>query len=533
MDTLLKNPVPGLLPPHLSAENLSFPQGASNLKALQTHISIVFLAGDFAYKIKKPVRFLFVDYSTLEKRRAFCEKEVELNRRLAPQVYLGVVPVTRQGNRLSFEGEGEAVEYAVKMRRLPDENRLNRLLEVGRLPKGFWETLVDRLVSFYGEAARGPEISHWAEPESVEEDWSQILSQIRNFPPEILDPGLWSKLEYHFQEEWNRLMPWIENRIGRAREGHGDLRMEHIYCFPGEAPPGDLAIIDCVEFDPRYRCSDPMLEIAFLVMDLEAQGFSQEASLLSYSWISKTRDEDGDLLAFYTAYRHLVRGLVRGLQAQEAEIPPADQQKAADKARLHFRMALSKLAPPEDRPCLALLSGLPGTGKSSLSRSLEKDDGFQALSSDFLRKQLAGLPPSTQPPAGWNQGFYTPEWTDKTYAALLAKAEEGLLRGQRVLIDASFWEQSRREPFFQLARRLKLPFLFLVCRAPEKIIRERLQKTERYGSDADFGVYQRMAESWQEPPADWEALNLDTERPLPETLREIERALARLNLSRL
>lgn len=532
MEKILKNPAAGLLPAHLSAENLAFPYPASDVQFIQTHISLVFLAGDFAYKVKKPVRFLFVDYSTLEKRKTFCGREVELNRRLAPDVYLGVVPITRQGVTLSLEGEGEPVEYAVKMRRLPDENRLNRLLESNRLPKNFWPNLVERLIHFYQTSAQGPKVSRWADPESVEEDWSQILSQVRGFPPDLLPPELWQKIESNFHEEWSRLLPWIAARKELAREGHGDLRMEHVYGFPGTVPPKDLSIIDSVEFDPRYRCGDPMLDIAFLVMDLEAQGFGREANLLAYTWISQNHDEDGDLMAFYTAYRHMVRGLVRGLQAQETDMPPEERKKAGEKSRLHFRMALAKLAPPEGRPCLMLISGLPATGKSSLARLLEKEEGFTTLSSDVIRKELAGFPPSSRPATGWGQGLYTPEWTDKTYAHILGKTGEALLQGQRVLVDASFWEQARREPFYRLAQRLRLPFFFLVCKAGIETVRERLKKSERYASDADFGVYRQMAERWQAAPPDWDVAEVDTEKPLAESLNRVRQALARRHLSR-
>ena len=531
MEKILKNPALGLLPPHLAMGTLAFPTPVSDIQFVQTHISLVFLAGDFAYKIKKPVRFLFVDYSTLEKRKSFCEREVELNRRLAPDVYLGVVPITRQGDTLALEGEGEPVEYAVKMRRLPDDNRLNRLLESGRLPQNFWPNLVERLIRFYQTSTQGSEVTRWADPESVEEDWSQILSQVRGFPPDLLMPELWQKIEENFHEEWNRLLPWIEARKGRAREGHGDLRMEHVYCFPGAAPPKDLSIIDSVEFDPRYRCGDPMLDIAFLVMDLEAQGFDREANLLAYAWVSQSHDEDGDLLAFYTAYRHMVRGLVRGLQAQETDMPPEERNKAGEKARLHFRMALAKLAPPEGRPCLVLLGGLPATGKSSLARPLEREEGFTVLSSDVIRKELAGLLPSSQPATGWGQGLYTPEWTDKTYAYILEKTGESLLKGQRVLVEASFWEQARREPFFRLAQRLRLPFLFFICKAGIETVKERLKKSERYASDADYGVYRQMAERWQAPPSDWDAVEVDTEKSQAESLKQIRQTLGRHHLS--
>lgn len=533
MEQSVINPDLKSFPPNLAAKTVTFPYPVTDFQVIHTHISLVLLAGDFAYKIKKPVRYPFVDYSTLEKRRGFCRREVELNRRLAPDVYLGVVPVTRSGDGLSLEGAGEPLEYAVKMRRLPDAQRLNRLLEEGKIPDSFWPHFVERLVSFYDNAPRGPEVSVWAEPGAVEQDWDQILFQLGGLLPTLLAPGLRNKLREAFHQAWDWQRPWIESRVDKAREGHGDLRLEHIYYFPNETPPRDLQIIDCVEFDPRYRCGDPLLDIAFLAADLETQGHNREIRLLSRAWMDLFRDEDGALLSFYTAYRHLVRGLVRGLQADESDSAPSDREKAAGKSRRHFFMALQRLAQPEARSCLVLLSGLPAAGKSSLAWELERQEGFKVLSSDLVRKELAGFPSHSRPTPGWNQDIYTPSWTDHTYSALLERARAGLLNGERVLVDASFWEQSRREPFRRLAQELGLPFLFFTCRTDAETARERLKKNERFGSDADWEIYQHMAGLWQDPPSDWEAVGVVTEGSPQESLREIRRILGKHNLSRL
>jgi len=256
----------------------------------------------------------------------------------------------------------------------------------------------------------------------------------------------------------------IEKREGAAREGHGDLRLEHIYFFPDQPSPQDLVMIDCVEFDPRYRCGDQLLDIAFLVMDLEALGFKEEAREFALAFMKTSGELSTDhLLDYYTAYRHLVRGLVRGLQALGRDASPESRSAAKLKAQRHFLMALGRLENPEKRPCLVVLGGLPGTGKSTLAAKLSQMDGFQVFSSDLTRKELAGQPPESRPAVGFEKGIYHPDWTEKTYCTLFERARDALLRGGRALVDASFWQESRREGFFKLSRELGVPFLFFIC----------------------------------------------------------------------
>jgi aminoglycoside phosphotransferase family enzyme/predicted kinase len=531
MDALPKNPTLTHLLARLGGQTLVFPHTAVDLQLLQTHISLVLLAGDFAYKIKKPVKFTFVDYSTLERREAFCRMEMNLNRRLSEGVYLGVVPLTRQGEEIRVEGSGEALEYAVKMRRLPDENRLGRLLESGGLPEDFWARLSARLVRFYAEAARGGEVSSWAEFQAVREDWRDILKDAKTFPAETLRPALREKMEKSALETLDRNRDRIESRADLARDGHGDLRLEHIYFFPGESGDRALQIIDCVEFNPRYRCNDPVADIAFLAMDLEASGFRRESGLFTESFWKAYGREGADLLDFYVAYRHLVRGLVRTLQYQQGEETPEERASARDKARLHFLQAFSKLERPGARPSLILLGGLPGSGKSSLAGLLAREEEFQVFSSDAVRKELAGVPLESNPGGGFRTGIYSPEWTEKTFAELLRRAEASLLEGKRVLVDATFVRQMTRERFWGLAKRLGLPFLFFVCQADRETVRQRLARKDRYASDADFKVYEQLEKGWEAPEPFLETRFLNAEKPLDESLREIRGILKARGLS--
>lgn len=516
-----------------NSETIRFPYPVSDFKLIETHLSVILLANQFAYKIKKPLKYPFVDYSPLDKRRIFCEEEVWLNRRLAADVYLGVIPISEKDGNLEIESNEQVVEYAVKMRRLPEDRQLGRLLAGRLVPDDFWGKLLSRLVFFYAQAARGPEVSQWAEFKKVEEDGNRILAQIRNFPDELLTPELRERLEKSFHQELDRQSIWIQNRMDHAREGHGDLRLEHIYYFPDRPHPNDIAIIDCVEYDPRYRCGDPLSDMAFLLMDLESYGYRREAHQLAQIFLDQNHTSDSDVLSFYSAYHHLERGLARGIQSQEPGRTVEERIQAIDKSRLHFLKGLGKFERPENRPCLVLFSGLPGTGKSSLAQMIAKKEGFCLFSSDETRKELAGIQPGTHPGTEYHQAIYSREWTEKTYAALLEKAKQALTRGKKVLIEASFWEHPQRVQFEVLAHKLGVPFLFFVCRADPQTVQQRLFQTDEFNADIDLRLYQKMAEHWQEMPVGWEFILVNTEQTLFESTQTVLHALAQHHLSRI
>jgi len=471
----------------------------------QTHISVVFLADDFVYKVKKPVDLRFLDFTTLERREHFCRQEVRLNRRLAPEVYLGVTPIVRIDGRLTFgeeEGTPDVVEWAVRMVRLPEGRRMASWLADGTLRPYHVAVVGRRLARFHASAGRGPEVSRWGRLEVVAGNARENLDQAVPHIGQTLTPALHARLSAALERELARFGPLIEERAaaGVPCDTHGDLHVDHIYLFDDRDPPGDIVIIDCIEFNERFRYADPVADIAFLDMDLRFHGRDDLARTLDDAYFEAAYDDAGRaLLPFYAAYRAAVRAKVNGMRALEPEVPPADRERAAEQARSHWLLALRLLEPPVRRPCLVLVGGLPGTGKSTLADMLRDAADFEVVSSDRTRKRLAGLDASTPAAAAYGEGIYGSEWTDRTYDALLEEAERALLDGERVIVDASFREDARRSRFLSLAARLRVPSVFLRLEAPESRVRARLDARPRGPSDADADMYEALAARWEAP----------------------------------
>jgi aminoglycoside phosphotransferase family enzyme/predicted kinase len=461
----------------------------------QTHISAVFLAGPFAYKIKKPVSFGFLDFSTLERRLHFCREEVRLNRRLAPSVYLGVVSVTRDGAALRLEGDGELVEWAVKMVRLPDEASLGRRLQSGDAGPPLVEALARRLAAFHAAAEGGPRVAAFGRFAVVAGNARENFAQSAPLVGVTLSRAVRDRLAARTEESLQHLRGLIEARADRGapRNGHGDLRLDHVYVFPDRRPPDDLAIIDCIEFADRFRCADPVADLAFLAMDLAFHGRRDLADVLAASYFEAAGDAEGAaLLPFYRAYRAAVRGKVEGLELAEPEIAAAERTDALRRARAHWLFALGELEQPTRRPCLALVGGLPGAGKSTVAAALADRAGFAVIRSDVVRKELAGATPSAA--AG---GLYSAEWNERTYAECMRRAERLLFEGRRVLVDATFREEGRRRSFLDAARAWGVPGLFLICQALPQTIARRLRDRRGDASDADWSVYLQAAQQWE------------------------------------
>lgn len=507
-------------------EALSFPEAYPentfrDFEVHQTHISVVFLAGDLAYKVKKPVDLEFLDFTTLERRLYFCREEVRLNRRLAPGVYLGVVPVTETDGGLRMEGEGEPVEYAVKMRRLPPEARLLARLEHEQVSPQLVKEIARRIAAFHVGAAAGPRVSRQARFSVVAGNARENLDQSRAHVGETISCEVFDRFSALQEKELEELHPLIERRADRdvPRDTHGDLHLDHVYLFPEQDPPADVIAIDCIEFNERFRYADPVADMAFLVMDLLYHRRADLAHAFAEAYFDAAGDDEGRrLLPFYVAYRAAVRGKVEGMITEEEEVPAAERRSAVDRSRAHWLLALAQLEVPAGRPCLVLVGGLPGTGKTTLAESLARRSGFVVLSSDLTRKELAGLDPETSTAAEFGAGIYTAEWNERTYDALLNRAAEGLFRGERILVDASFREEGGRRAFLKLAPRFGVPGLLFLCEAPAAVVLGRLATgTPRSGSsDADQEIYRHAAEAWENPSSDTAAdmRRVDTGGPL-------------------
>lgn len=480
----------------------AYPSLSSNVEVVQTHISVVFLAGDFVYKVKKPVRLSFLDFSTLELRRKYCEQEVRLNRRLAPDVYLDVVPITFQGGHLRFEGKGEVVEWAVKMRRLPHEATLESLVESGRIDSGQIEKLAERLAGFHAAAESSPHISSFGRFESVARNIRENFIVAEPMVGRTISVAVRNRLHDLTERALTERQNLMEARSARGvpRDTHGDLHLDHVYFFSGQAAPRDLVIVDCIEFNERFRYTDPIADMAFLAMDLQFHGRWDLADAFCETYFNCSGDDEGrTLLPLYISYRAAVRGKVDGLQLSEPEIPEAARAAALVRAHGHWLLSLCSLEAPPRRPCVILVGGLPGTGKSSVAKRLADRAGFHVIRTDVVRKELAGLSSTTPSPAAIESGLYTPEWTVRTYAECRARAERSLFDGERVLIDATFMEEQHRGGFLRLARDWGVHGLMFVCDAPPAIVRARLAARTGDASDADWSVYQSVARRWEKP----------------------------------
>ena len=479
-------------------------QPVDAVEVRQTHISVVFLAGPHAYKIKKPLALGFLDYSTPERRRHFCEQEVRLNRRLAPSVYLGVVPVTFDGTRVEVEGRGEIIEWAVKMERLPDDATLRERLRRGEIGGGPIEALARHIAVFHARAESGASISAFGRLDVVARNARENFEESESQVGTTISRAVFERLRALTDSTLAALGPLIERRAARdvPRDGHGDLRLDHVYLFPDRPPPADMVIVDCIEFNERFRCADPIADMAFLAMDLTLHGRRDLARTFVEAYIGASGDPEGRaLLPFYTSYRAAVRGKVEGLKLAEEEIPQSDRDAALIKARERWLLALGELEEPGRRPCLVLVGGLPGTGKSTLARALAERAGFTVIRSDLVRKELAHVSAEDSASSSFEGGIYARDWTERTYAECLRRAEGLVFEGERVLVDASFREEAKRRLFLDAAERWGVPAILLLCQAAPSTVRERLEGRRGDASDADWKIYLEAAGRWEEPGA--------------------------------
>ncbi|HVN85551.1 MAG TPA: AAA family ATPase [Candidatus Binatia bacterium] len=466
-----------------------YPHRPATVELVQTHISYVLLAGDDVYKIKKPVRFTFLDFSSLERRHHFCREEVRLNRRLAADVYHGVVAIAsdRDQYALAPEDQPGAVEYAVHMRRLPDDRLLDHLLEHGEVSESMIDRIAARLAAFHREADGGPIVRSNGDPAAIWGILEDNYTGVRPFRDRTI-PAVDDDAIHDFSATFLRREESLfreRQTSGRIRDCHGDLHSEHV-CFTD-----GLVIFDCIEFNQQFRYCDVASEIAFLAMDLDYHDRPDLAARLIASYVEGSGDNGlPRLMGFYRCYRAYVRGKVDSLKSVEPEVGETERAAARASAERHFALAYRYTW--SDRPLLVAMCGLSGSGKSMIAAKLHERTGFTHLSSDVIRKQIAGAASSAGQRAAYDQGLYTPEQRAATYDALCARAGAEITAGRGVIVDATFQRRRDRDTLRAVAGRLRVPILFVECLCPDAVIRERLAKRGRetgVASDADWNVY--------------------------------------------
>jgi aminoglycoside phosphotransferase family enzyme/predicted kinase len=492
----------------------AYPERPTRVELRQTHISWVFLTDRFVYKVKKPVAFGFLDFTTLAARRFFCHEEVRLNRRLAPQVYLGVVEVKAEDGRIHIGGEGDIVDYAVHMRRLPEARMLPAMLAAGRVTPAMLQCLARLVAGFHAHAEAGPEVDQGGRLATVLANWQETFAQTRPYLDVPLPRELYERIRARVLAFCRTRASLFERRVaqGRIRDGHGDLRAEHI-CFTEP-----IAIFDGVEFNRRFRHSDVAADVAFLAMDLDALGFPELSQAFVQAYMASAGDPElAEVLDFYKCYRAFVRAKVECFRADDPNLSAAEQRAALVAARRYCQLA-GRYAEALRRPWLLATCGLMGSGKSALAAALAQRLDLQVLSSDATRKQLAGLPPTAPAPDAYGDGLYSAAWTEATYARLFADAERLLAQGHSVLIDASFQRAQHRRQVQELAQRLGAEFCLLECWCPEAELQRRLQNRVARGKSVSDGRWELVAQQrrafeplFETPPS--QHLRVDTTPP--------------------
>ncbi len=456
-----------------------YDHAVERIHVVETHISWVILTGPYAYKIKKPVDLGFLDFSTLAKRRLYCEEELRLNRRLAASLYLGVVPITGSIASPALGGTGDAIEYAVKMIQFPEATRLDHLLARGELGPAQVDSLARELAEFHGRIAVAGYDLAFGTParvyEPVRENFEQILSRV-----DAPDRAQLRRLEIWSQLNFDELRQTFEDRKHRGfvRECHGDAHLANMIWRDGRA-----LLFDCLEFNDNLRWIDVMSELAFLVMDLDDRGRRDLARRALKRNLEHTRDYAGlAVFRFYQVYRALVRAKVACIRLRQNGVSESDKQQAREEYRGYA--ALAERYTQARHPALLITHGLSGSGKTWLSQQLLEQLDIIRLRSDVERKRLHGLAAHERSGSGIDSGLYSAEAGRRTYARLALLARDILRAGHAVLVDAAFLKREQRRQLHAVAQQARVPFMILDLRAEDGVLRERLHRRAQAGGDA-------------------------------------------------
>jgi aminoglycoside phosphotransferase family enzyme/predicted kinase len=498
----------------------AYPHRPKAVHVLQTHISVVFIADELVFKVKKPVSFGFLDFSDLDKRKFYCEEEVRLNARLCPDIYLGVVPITDDGANIAIEGKGPVVEYAVKMKRLPEDSMMDGLLGQGSVTSDDVGRIAGVLAPFYRKAQSGPRIDRYGTIPVIGLNCDENFNQTRPFIGKTISARHFQSIKEFTEHTFKTKADLFEERLrgGFIREGHGDLHSRNI-CIT----PQDVYIYDCIEFNERFRMGDVVQDIAFLSMDLDSYRYPALARFFVEEYVRLSGDTGiTGLIDFYACYHAFSRGKVISFELGEAEIDSGEKELAASRARTYFHLA-HHYAVNETSPFLVITFGLAGTGKSAVADALAEQMNFQVIRADEVRKEIAGIDRDEHHYSGFEEGIYSRRMTEKTYGTLIDRAKVLLSNNRSVILDACFLKEDERRRAREIAEKTGSRFLIIVTTCPDEVVRKRIgqRMKEKSVSDGTFEVYLRQ-KLLRQPLGDREqedALGLDTTHDERDNLR--------------
>ena len=445
------------------------------IRLVQTHISYVLLTGDFAYKVKKPVNLGFVDFSTIERRRHFCREELRLNSRGAPDVYLEVVGICRSGDTFELGGSDE-VDYAVKMRQLPEDGMFDQMLECGGLALSDVEELARRIAEYHAAAPTDARVSEFGRPGRIRQVIEDNYAQTRRFIGQSLTQDQFDRIKAFTDGYFESSAGLFDERRrdGFVRECHGDLHLANVCRWNDR-----IVLFDCIEFNDSFRCIDVIQDAAFTAMDLQARGRPEFSTQFVNRYAEHTGDWEGlALLPPYLCRHAYVRGKVNALLTTEPEVSADARESAARKASHYFALAAQYARPAQGR--IVLMTGVSGSGKSTVAGDLARKTGSLHIRSDAVRKHLAGVPLDSR--AG--PSAYDTASTDRTYDRL---RRLGLLlasRGFTAILDATYLRRGHRKAVVEASAAAGIPLDIVSCTAPVEALRERLGSRTNDVSDA-------------------------------------------------
>jgi aminoglycoside phosphotransferase family enzyme/predicted kinase len=511
------------LPPLVRAllEAAAYSHHTGRISLIQTHISYVFLTDEYVYKIKKPVDFGFLDYSTFGKRRYYCRREVELNSLLCDKTYLGVVSIRElpgqargASPRYLVNGRaGKIVEYAVKMRRLPEERMLNRLIERGEATPRMLERVAEVLVPFHESTSQTSAAFALYGDWAIRYNHRENVQQWTPYVDRVLTPEQHAICIVYAEAFLARKADLLQRRVKqlRIRRTHADLRSDAICMEDG------VCIMDAVEFNKRISVLDIARDVGFLQMDLEYRGRPDLAKAFIRRYQKLAHDPDlPEVLPFYAYYSACVRGKVEAFLLDIPSVSDKEKRAAAKRSQAYFKLAC-RYAETLRPAVLVITCGLSGTGKSTVAKELARPLKAQIIASDIVRKQLAGLDPRTKALDEYREGLYSPKMTARTYTEMFREAREALTAGQSVILDAAFLRRADRRTAVRLARETGAQFACVLTETDESAIRERLGARlaqQRDPSDARLEIYVQQKRRFQRPseaPPD-RLLRIDTSR---------------------
>jgi aminoglycoside phosphotransferase family enzyme/predicted kinase len=485
----------------------SYPHQPTEVRAIQTHISWVFIASPFVFKLKKPVNLGFLDFSTLERRRFFCQREVELNRRLAPEIYLGVVPIYKIASGFSFNAppatpshsDAGVAEYSVKMRELPSGWFLSELLAKGLVGETEINRVISTLRRFYESESPTPEIAEWGTPEKLKISTNENFAQVEPFVGQTISSVALETIRHFTSQFYVANEKLFGERIHQHRilDCHGDLHLDHIHLTP-EA----TTIFDCIEFNDRFRFIDVANDLAFLAMDFDFEGRRELGNLLLRNAAREFRDAEMlKITNFYKCYRAFVRGKVESIQAIEPETLKPEEH--ARQATRYFRLAL-QYAMSGLEPLVLVIMGRVGTGKTTVAKQLASELDWPVFSSDEIRKTLAGVPLIERTAAELRAKVYSEQMTEQTYKKLLDDGLASLATHSGVILDATFSSRANRKLLRNVCAQAGVHLQVIELDLDPGRIKHRLKARDEIAdeiSDARLEDFEKLSAAY-EPPSE-------------------------------